>query len=144
MNYCGFNIEPFCSDVCGDHRRPQTLAEICRNMGICCGFRAVAAREKYSGFILLTRRGSAPPGDSATRITGIALGPIFFAPRRGIVCLWTEISYIWHPDATLIKQNAGHNRVNCNRISRAAVYDIQPGPPGDSAGQKIALIATGL
>ena len=49
MNYCGFNIEPFCSDVCGDHRRPQTLAEICRNMGICCGFRAVAAREKYPG-----------------------------------------------------------------------------------------------
>ena len=39
----GFNIEPFCSDVCADHRRPQTLAEICRNMGICCGFRAVAA-----------------------------------------------------------------------------------------------------
>ena len=49
MNYCGFNIEPFCSDVCGDHRRPHTLAEICRNMGICCGFRAVAAKEKYSG-----------------------------------------------------------------------------------------------
>ena len=55
MNYCGFNIEPFCSDVCGDHRCPQTLAEIhvCRNMGICCGFRAVAARGKYLGFILL-------------------------------------------------------------------------------------------
>ena len=35
------------------HRRPQTLAEICRNMGICCGFRAVAARDKYPGFILL-------------------------------------------------------------------------------------------
>ena len=49
INYCGFNIEPFCSDVCGDHRRPQTLAEICRNMGICCGYRAVAAREKISG-----------------------------------------------------------------------------------------------
>ena len=53
MNYCGFNIEPLCSDVCGDHRRPQTLAEICRNMCICCGFRAVAARDKYPGFILL-------------------------------------------------------------------------------------------
>ena len=25
MNCCGFNIEPFCSDVCGDHRRPQTM-----------------------------------------------------------------------------------------------------------------------
>ena len=55
MNYCSFNIEPFCSDVCGDHRRPQTLAEICRNMGICCGFRAVAAREKYPGFMLLKK-----------------------------------------------------------------------------------------
>ena len=41
MNYCGFNIELFCSDVCGEYRRPQTLAEICRNMGICCGFRVV-------------------------------------------------------------------------------------------------------
>ena len=49
MNYCGFNIEPFCSDLCGGHRRPQTLAEICRNMGICCGFRAVAARENIRG-----------------------------------------------------------------------------------------------
>ena len=77
-----------------------------------------------------------------------SLWPIFFAPRRGIVCLWTEIFYIWHPDATLIKQNArgtaGDNRVNCNRIPRAAMYDIPPAPPGDSAGQKIALIATGL
>ena len=54
MNYCGFNIEPFCSDVCGDHRCPQTLTEICRNMGMCCGFRAVAAKGKYLGFILFT------------------------------------------------------------------------------------------
>ena len=53
MNYYGFNIEHFCSDVCGDHRRPQTLAEICRNMSICCSFGAVAAREKYPGFISL-------------------------------------------------------------------------------------------
>ena len=48
----------------------------------------------------------------------------------------------------MIKQNArgtaGDNRVNCNRIPRAAVYDIPPAPPGDSAGQKIALIAMGL
>ena len=36
MNNCGFNKEPFCSDVCGDDQRHQTLAEICRNMGICC------------------------------------------------------------------------------------------------------------
>ena len=49
MNGCGFNIEPFCSGVCGDHRRPQTLAEICRNMAISCDFMAVAAREKYPG-----------------------------------------------------------------------------------------------
>ena len=53
MNYCGFNIEPFCSDVCGDYRRPQTLAEICRVMGIYCDFREVAARGKYLGFMLL-------------------------------------------------------------------------------------------
>ena len=49
LNYCGFSIEPFCSDVCGDHRCPQTLEEICRNMALSCGFRAVAAREKYPG-----------------------------------------------------------------------------------------------
>ena len=58
MNYRGFNIEPFCSDVCGDHRRPQTLAEICRNMDSCCGFRAVAAREKYPGLTLFTAMSS--------------------------------------------------------------------------------------
>ena len=54
MNYCGFNIKPFCSDVCGDHRCPQTLAEMCRNMvlDIFCGFRAVAARKKHSVLIL--------------------------------------------------------------------------------------------
>ena len=50
----------------------------------------------------------------------------FFAPRRGIVCLWTEISYIWHPDATMTKQNvrgtAGDNRVNCNRIPRHSAH----------------------
>ena len=48
----------------------------------------------------------------------------------------------------MIKQNArgtpADNRVNCNRKPRAAVYDIPPTPPGDSPGQKIALIATGL
>ena len=46
-----FNIQPFCSDVCEDHRRPQTLAEMCRNMGIYYGFRSVAARVKYPGFM---------------------------------------------------------------------------------------------
>ena len=43
--------KPFCSDVCGDHRRPQTLAEMCRNMDICYGFRSVAAKVKYPGFM---------------------------------------------------------------------------------------------
>ena len=53
INYCGFTIQLSCSDVCGDHRRPQTLAEIRRNMGICYGFRSVAARVKYPGFMSL-------------------------------------------------------------------------------------------
>ena len=51
INYRGFNTQPFCSDACGDHRRPQTLAEMCRNMGICYGFRSLAARVKYPGFM---------------------------------------------------------------------------------------------
>ena len=33
--------------MCGDPRCPQTLAEMCRNMGICYGFRSKAARVKY-------------------------------------------------------------------------------------------------
>ena len=51
-NYCGFNTKSYCSDVCGYNRRPETLAEICKNTGICCGFRAVAAMGKYPGFML--------------------------------------------------------------------------------------------
>ena len=39
--------------MCGDHQRPQTLAEMCRNMGIYYGFRSVAVRVKYPGFMLL-------------------------------------------------------------------------------------------
>ena len=46
-----FNIQPFCSVVCGDHRHPQTLAEMYRKMGICYGFNSVAARVKYPGFM---------------------------------------------------------------------------------------------
>ena len=49
--YYGFNIQPFCSDVCGDDRRPQTLAEMCRNMFICYAFRSMAARVKYPWFM---------------------------------------------------------------------------------------------
>ena len=52
-NYCGFNTNSYCSDVCGYRRCPQTLPKICRNMGICCSFRAVAAGVKYLGFMLL-------------------------------------------------------------------------------------------
>ena len=40
--------------MCVYQRCPQTVAEIVRNMDICCGFRAVASREKYPGFILLS------------------------------------------------------------------------------------------
>ena len=50
--YCVLNIKSYCSDVCGYHWRPQTPAKICRNMVICCGSRAVAARGKYLGFML--------------------------------------------------------------------------------------------
>ena len=46
--------------VCGYHRRPQTLAETCRNMSICFCFRAVAARVKYPGFMLLVITISTP------------------------------------------------------------------------------------
>ena len=41
-NYCRFNIEPYCPDVCGYQRCPQTWVEICKNMGICYGLKAVA------------------------------------------------------------------------------------------------------
>ena len=53
-SYCGFNTGLYCSDVCGYQRSPQTLTEICRNMSICGGFRAIAARENYPGFILFS------------------------------------------------------------------------------------------
>ena len=51
-NYCSFITKSYCSDVCGYHQCPQTLVEIYRNMGICFSFRAVAARQKYPGFML--------------------------------------------------------------------------------------------
>ena len=70
MNDRGFNIEPFCSDVCGDHRRPQTLAERYRNMDICCGFWAVAAREKISGVDLIRPR---KPNSASTLETSNAV-----------------------------------------------------------------------
>ena len=55
MNYCSFNIEPYYSDMVVYHWCPQTLAKICRNMCTRCGFRAVAARMKYPGLILLDK-----------------------------------------------------------------------------------------
>ena len=48
-NYCSFNTKSCCSDACGYHQCPQTLVEICRNMAICCSFRAVAAWENIWG-----------------------------------------------------------------------------------------------
>ena len=53
-SYCGLNIEPYYFKVCGYRRSPQTLVEICRDMGICGAFRVVSVREKYPGFILLS------------------------------------------------------------------------------------------
>ena len=53
---CGFNSEPYCSEVCGYQPSLQTLAEICRSMGNNVSFRAVAAREKYPRFVLLSSR----------------------------------------------------------------------------------------
>ena len=45
----------WCSDVCGDRRRHQTLAEMCRNMG---NFFAVSGRwpGKISGVDVITKR----------------------------------------------------------------------------------------
>ena len=48
-SYCGFNTELHCSDFCGYQWCPQTLAAICRNMGICGSFGAAATWEKYQG-----------------------------------------------------------------------------------------------
>ena len=56
MNYCSFNIGPYYTDMCVYLWCPQTLAEICRNMCICCGFRTVADREKISGVDLIRVR----------------------------------------------------------------------------------------
>ena len=47
-----FSLKYSC-DICWYYRCPQNLAEICRNMGICCSFRAKAVKEKYSRFILI-------------------------------------------------------------------------------------------
>ena len=66
--HCGFNIKPYCSDVYEYHQCPQTLAEICKNMGVCCGFRTVAARGTYPGFRLL-------------------LSPILFTAYTHLICL---------------------------------------------------------
>ena len=51
--YCCFNKEPLCFYVWVYSRRPQTLAVICRNMGICDVFRAVATGENLSRFYLI-------------------------------------------------------------------------------------------
>ena len=51
----------------GDHRRHQTLAEMCRNMGICYGFRSMAARVKYPGFMKLCRNCRGPNASNPAR-----------------------------------------------------------------------------
>ena len=53
-------------EYCG----PQTLAEICRNMDICCSFRAGATREKYPGFISFEWNLSGLPGSRMERLGG--------------------------------------------------------------------------
>ena len=50
---CVLNTGPYCSDVWGYQQSPRTRAEICRNMSICSGFRAVASTGNYPGFNLL-------------------------------------------------------------------------------------------
>ena len=103
-----------------------------------------------SSFILsyLGTAGPPTPGDSATRITGIARGPIFSRRAAEMCACGQKFLTYGFPMPPWLSINArgtaGDNRVNCNRIPRAAVYDIPPAPPGDSAGEKIALIATGL
>ena len=51
-NDCGLSIEPCWFDKWGHRRCHQTLSAICRNMGICGGFRAVAW-EKTSGCCMI-------------------------------------------------------------------------------------------
>ena len=98
MNYCGFNVEAFCSDVCGDHRCPQTLAEICRNMDICCGFRAVAVRGKYPGFILFHLAIPIPIPRLAIPIPirELLSIPIPIPELTPTLRFWTTTSYNWH------------------------------------------------
>ena len=53
MSYYGFMMQPYCSDVFGYHRSPQTLVALCRDMGISGRCRLVATGETYPGFILI-------------------------------------------------------------------------------------------
>ena len=51
--YWRFKIEPHCFNGCVHQRRPQFLAAIFRNFGICDIFTAVAVTENMFGFILM-------------------------------------------------------------------------------------------
>ena len=51
--YWRFKIEPHCFDGCLYQRRPQILAALFSNVGICEVFKAVPATENMSWFILL-------------------------------------------------------------------------------------------
>ena len=97
-NYRSFNTKSYCSDVCGYHRCPQTLAEICRNMGICCSFRAVAARGKYMGFVLFHNNhtadtyGTIPITQYSYRIMYVLAWRTVCALTRGLFwCLFPEL-----------------------------------------------------
>ena len=51
--YCRFNIEPHCFHAYVCQCWPQTLAAICRNMGVCDVFTLCPPGEIYLGFIIL-------------------------------------------------------------------------------------------
>ena len=52
-NHCGFNKKVLLFWCLSISLVSPHLVEICRNVGICCSFRAVTASEKYPVFILL-------------------------------------------------------------------------------------------
>ena len=92
--------------MCGDHRRPQTLAEMCRNMGICYGFRSVATRVKYLGFMQLCLESIGncwiPYTNATCTLTytpTIILFPLYWNPNNIITenhkLLWCQLCHHW-------------------------------------------------
>ena len=80
---CGFNPTALiCVDITD---APQTLADICRNMGICSRFRAVADGEKYPCFILInTISLFSGIGYTAVYMSGIVAVQQYFVQRRAL------------------------------------------------------------